>query len=283
MSNSDATPLYAMNPLNRFSDRAADYVKYRPSYPAAAIDKILEGLGSPSQLVAADIGAGTGISSRLLAQRGVRVLAIEPNEAMRQAAFPHPLVEYRDATAEATGLPDASVDLVTCFQSFHWFEPQPTMSEFHRILKSRGRLALIWSYLDSSDQFTAKYGRIVKQATKSRVSQAYLGENKLLRLVQLASGLVKYRQPLQQWRFQYLSAFVSVLRGIPYKQELDLARLIGLTRSYSIVSLDEPDLQQLQTDLQRLYENHCDRNSRVYLSYRTIVFIVEPKPKPSVT
>lgn len=50
-----------MNPLNRFSDRAADYVKYRPTYPAAAIDKILAGLGSRSQLVAADISAGTGI------------------------------------------------------------------------------------------------------------------------------------------------------------------------------------------------------------------------------
>lgn len=101
---SEPTSQYAMNSLNRFSDRAADYVKYRPSYPAAAIDKILVGLSSISQLVAADIGAGTGISSRLLAERGVKVLAIEPNAAMRQVAFPHPLVEYRDATAEANWL-----------------------------------------------------------------------------------------------------------------------------------------------------------------------------------
>lgn len=83
MSNLDATPLYAMNPLNRFSDRAADYVKYRPSYPDAAIDKILEGLGSISQLVAADIGAGTGISSRLLAEREVKVVTTLPLNAKR--------------------------------------------------------------------------------------------------------------------------------------------------------------------------------------------------------
>jgi ubiquinone/menaquinone biosynthesis C-methylase UbiE len=106
-----------MNSLERFSDRATDYAKYRPSYPATAIDRILEGLNNP--LVAADIGAGTGISSRLLAERGVRVLEIEPNADMRQAAAPHPLVKFYDSTAEKTGIADASIDLVTCFQSFH--------------------------------------------------------------------------------------------------------------------------------------------------------------------
>ena len=80
---SEPTSQYAMNSLNRFSDRAADYVKYRPSYPAAAIDKILVGLSSPSQLVAADIGAGTGISSRLLAEREVKVVTTLPLNAKR--------------------------------------------------------------------------------------------------------------------------------------------------------------------------------------------------------
>jgi ubiquinone/menaquinone biosynthesis C-methylase UbiE len=119
--NTDSTPLHTMNPLSRFSDRVADYVKYRPSYPAAAIAIILAGLGNSAQLIAADIGAGTGISSRLLAERGISVIAIEPNTEMRQAAESHKLVEVREGTAEVTNLPDASVDLVTCFQSFHWF------------------------------------------------------------------------------------------------------------------------------------------------------------------
>ncbi|WP_295618085.1 hypothetical protein [Chamaesiphon sp. GL140_3_metabinner_50] len=97
MSETNINPiaLYTLNPLNRFSDRAADYVKYRPSYPAAVIDTILDGLDA-AMLVAADIGAGTGISARLLAERGVRVFAIEPNAAMSAAATPHPLVEFRD-------------------------------------------------------------------------------------------------------------------------------------------------------------------------------------------
>ncbi|MBC7773083.1 MAG: SAM-dependent methyltransferase, partial [Pyrinomonadaceae bacterium] len=74
---------HALNPTGRFSDRAEDYKKYRPSYPPDAIDAILDGLGPPASLLAADIGAGTGISSTLLAERGVRVFAVEPNPAMR--------------------------------------------------------------------------------------------------------------------------------------------------------------------------------------------------------
>lgn len=104
-------------------------------------------------------------------------------------------------------------------------------------------------------------------------------ENKLNYFVKLSSYLLKYRRALQQWRFRYFSAFASILSGIPYKQESDLAGLIGLARNNSIISLDEPVQQQLQTDLQQLYENYCDRNRRVFLIYRTIVFIAEPKPK----
>ncbi len=64
--------LAGMDPTGRFSDRAADYVKYRPDYPIAAIDHMLQGLGEPSRLVAADVGAGTGISTRMAAERGPR-------------------------------------------------------------------------------------------------------------------------------------------------------------------------------------------------------------------
>ena len=71
-SNLDATPLYAMNPVDRFSDRVGDYVKYRPSYPNAAINRVLEGF-LPPQTIAADIGAGTGIFTRQLLERDLDV------------------------------------------------------------------------------------------------------------------------------------------------------------------------------------------------------------------
>ena len=105
----DDPPLYHRDPTGRFSDRAAAYAQHRPDYPSAAIDAILDGLGDPAQLVAADLGSGTGISSRLLADRGVVVKAVEPNPEMRSAATPHERVELLDCVAERTGLANASV------------------------------------------------------------------------------------------------------------------------------------------------------------------------------
>src|SRR4051794_7813043 len=122
--------LHELNPMGRFNDRAADYVKFRPTYPAAAIDRILDGLGDPARLTVADVGAGTGILSRLLAERNVPVLAIEPAQGMRAAAAPHENVTWLTATAESTGLADASVDLVVCAQSFHWFRATDAIREF---------------------------------------------------------------------------------------------------------------------------------------------------------
>ncbi|NES67961.1 MAG: class I SAM-dependent methyltransferase, partial [Okeania sp. SIO2D1] len=97
-----------MNPLSRFSDRSKDYAQYRPNYPKEAITLIISGFENPSELVAADIGAGTGIGSRMLAEQGINVIAIEPNIQMKNAAKSHPLIEFREATAEVTNLPNES-------------------------------------------------------------------------------------------------------------------------------------------------------------------------------
>jgi len=128
MANSDD-----QDPTGRFTNRAEDYVRYRPSYPAAAIDALLAGLGAPTTLVAADVGAGTGISARLLAERGVEVVAVEPNRAMREAAAPHARVTFRDGSAEAIPLADGSVDLVLAAQAYHWFRAVPAVTEMARV------------------------------------------------------------------------------------------------------------------------------------------------------
>jgi SAM-dependent methyltransferase len=152
-----------MSFTERFSDRAGDYVSGRPSYPPAVLDVLFDGLGDPADVVAADLGAGTGISSRLLAERGARVLAVEPNQAMRDAAEPHPRVEWIAARAEATGLHEASVDLVTAFQAFHWFHQRAALDEMIRILRPAGRAALIYNERDETDAFTAAYGDLVRR------------------------------------------------------------------------------------------------------------------------
>jgi ubiquinone/menaquinone biosynthesis C-methylase UbiE len=160
--------LYQMNPQERFNNRAKDYAEYRPSYPSEAIDCILEGLGEPNSLIAADIGAGTGISSRLLADRGIKVIAIEPSANMRQEATPHLLIQFEGGSAENSKLEDNSVNLVTCFQAFHWFDPEPTLSKFARILKPRGKLAAIWNNRDRMDRFTREYGSLMKIAANTK-------------------------------------------------------------------------------------------------------------------
>ncbi|MBR8838517.1 MAG: class I SAM-dependent methyltransferase [Stigonema ocellatum SAG 48.90 = DSM 106950] len=256
-TNPDSTPLYTLDPLTRFSDRAADYVKYRPTYPAPVIDILLEGLAPPSLLVAADIGAGTGISSRLLAKRRVRVLAIEPNAVMRKAAEPHPKVEFRDGTAEVTHLADASVDLVTCFQAFHWFKPEPTLSEFRRILKPSGRLAIVWNNRDKNDQFTAEYSGLVRAASNN-----HPGESRM-----------KSEEPL------LVSPHFFNIREYTFdnRHELDLTGLIGRAMSSSYIPREGVAQQQLVSNLQQLYQRFCNERGFVYMTYLTSVHLAEPR------
>lgn len=260
----DFAPLYQHQPQERFSNRADDYAKYRPSYPPAAIDRILQDLELPDRLIAADIGAGTGISSRLLADRGVTVWAIEPNEAMRSAAIPHAQVEFRAGTAEQTGLLDRSVDLITCCQAFHWFEPEATLREFHRILKPGGRVALMWNDRDREDAFTEAYSQAVRKAVDpnywERIDRK-TSEAEALRL-----------SPL----FDRYSAHELI-----NQHALDRDGLVGIALSASYVPKTGPAHDTLIQELQQLYDTWPDRtaNQQVALSYRTVLYLAHARPK----
>jgi SAM-dependent methyltransferase len=251
---SDNAPLHTMQPLQRFSDRATEYANYRPSYPAAAIAAILHGLGDPHHLIAADIGAGTGIASRLLAQN-LQVWAVEPNAAMRQAATPDPNVTFVHGTAEQTQLADTSVDLVTCFQSFHWFDPAICLPEFHRILKPSGRLALVWNSRDRSDSFTQGYSHLMQE-----LSSHHPAEHKMV------SGQPLLDSPI---------FFNIACHQFPYQQPLDLAGLIGRAQSVSYLPKDEDTTQRLISGLQELYDCWADDQGQVALKYITQVFLAD--------
>lgn len=153
----------------RFSDRVEDYVRYRPDYPRALVDW-LHGLGVKPDWTVADVGAGTGISSKLFLDAGHRVTAVEPNEAMRAAAERWLGAEQRfgavDGTAEATGLPAHSVDLVIVAQAFHWFDMDKVRAEFARIVSPRGLVAVFWNsrrltgtpFLEGYERLLLEYG-----------------------------------------------------------------------------------------------------------------------------
>lgn len=246
------TPLHELDPLNRFSDRANDYQKYRPSYPPEAIDKILANLEPP--LVSADIGAGTGISARLFSDRGVQVIAIEPNAAMSAEAEPYPRVEFRQATAEQTGLPDQSVDLITCFQAFHWFNPDTALQEFWRILKPSGRLALVWNTRDHDDPFTEEYGALLRQVSEKHPAL----DRRFGRKETLPEN--PYFPTFEEHHFSF-------------EHQLDLAGLIGNSKSRSYVPSSGELFDRLLENLEALYQRNADDRGLVHIKYLTKVFI----------
>jgi SAM-dependent methyltransferase len=150
-----------MNPTERFTNRVDHYVKYRPGYPDAALGVLAEAL--PVGCVVADVGSGTGISSRWLLQRASRVYGVEPNAAMRSAAVACDGFVSVDGTAEATGLDSASVDAVVCATAFHWFDVSAARREFARILRPGGAVILLWNirrpgaYEDLIAEFATDY------------------------------------------------------------------------------------------------------------------------------
>jgi len=166
---------------HRFSDRVADYVRYRPHYPEALRRALETEAGLCESSTVADVGCGTGISSSLLLAAGAAVYGIEPNEEMRRAA--EALLGADDrfhsvtGTAEATKLPDASVDLVTAGQAFHWFDRARFRAEADRILRPGGRVALFWNkrrtdstpFLRAYEDLLRRYGTDYAEVDHARL------------------------------------------------------------------------------------------------------------------
>jgi len=156
------------DPTKRFSDRVENYIKYRPSYPPEVLDFLEKECNLSPGVAIADVGAGTGIFTGLLLNRGYKVYAVEPNESMRQAAVEqfksNPNFIPVEGSAEETTLSANSMDLVVCAQAFHWFNADKTWAEFKRILKDDGQVALIWNNRDAeTDDFSVAYENILKQ------------------------------------------------------------------------------------------------------------------------
>ena len=133
----------------RFSSRAADYARYRPGYPPETLDVLRAWCGLKAEHTIADIGSGTGLLAKLFLENGNRVFGVEPNPEMRAAGEeflrPYPRFASVPGTAEATTLPPRSVDFVAAAQAFHWFDALSTRGEFHRILKPKGRVVILWN------------------------------------------------------------------------------------------------------------------------------------------
>jgi SAM-dependent methyltransferase len=133
-----------------FDSLAGDYARYRPGYAPSIVTAVLSLVKRPtSEVDAVDVGAGTGIWTRILAAQNLHsVTAVEPSDQMRKqgllASRTHNIV-WRRGTAEETGLPPRACDLVSMASSFHWADFDKACAEFQRILRPGGRFVALWN------------------------------------------------------------------------------------------------------------------------------------------
>ena len=238
------------NPTERFTDRVANYVLYRPDYPSEIIDYLQQKTGLSKTSAVADIGSGTGIFTRHLLDTDCKVYAIEPNEAMRQAAeemlFEYPNLISLNGTATNTTLEEQSIDLIVCAQAFHWFNNAATKQEFHRILKPGGMAALIWNNrIVDADDFSKDYDQLLKSLSNdyNEVNHQQLTDKDFLAFY-------------QDGDYEFVT--------FPNEQVFDEEGLIGRAQSSSYVPAgDTPEGQLFVTALKALFhkyqQDHCVR------------------------
>jgi SAM-dependent methyltransferase len=242
----------------RFSNRVADYIRYRPGYPSALLDLLRAECTLRPDHVVADIGSGTGLLSELLLKNSNRVFGVEPNSEMRAGGEEY-LNSYRnfttvDGSAEATTLPAASVDFITAGQAFHWFDPQTARREFLRILKPRGWVVIVWNdrRMDEA-QLTREYEDLLERfgLDYKRVKNAYP----------------------ERAQIQSFIAGPFVERDLPNYQSLDWDGFQGRLRSSSFAPTeDQPNFAPMMAELDRIFRAH-QRDGRVRMEYFTRAFL----------
>jgi SAM-dependent methyltransferase len=254
------------NPTGRFSGLQDLYAKYRPDYPPAAVEYVLAECGLRRGAVLVDVGCGTGISARLFAARGLHVIGIDPNEAMRARAAAEPVGPgepapvYHAGRAEATGLPDATADGVLAAQAFHWFDPVPTLAEFHRILKPGSWVALMWNERDEADPFTAAYGTVLRTLPDTAAVEV---------------------PRLRASEALFASSFFGECRSAFFGngQALDEDGLLGRAFSASYAPKEPARAEALTRDLCALFARH-QAGGTVTVRYQTSVYLGRRRESP---
>ena len=151
-----------LHPATRGFERAELYERGRPSYPRAAVDRIVSRLDLRPGRTVLDLAAGTGKLTRLLVPSGAALIAVEPVLEMRRALEQHvPEAAALAGTAERIPLVDRSVDAVTVGQAFHWFRQDEALREIHRVLRPGGGVALIWNARDERHPVQAALSEVI--------------------------------------------------------------------------------------------------------------------------
>ena len=243
--------------VERFSNRVENYVKYRPTYPPEVLQLFKDEMNLRNDSIIADIGAGTGISTKIFLENGNPVFAVEPNEAMREAAAEFlkdfPKLTIVNGTSEATTLENDSVDFVVAAQAFHWFKQAEARTEFARILKNKGYVALIWNerqldtteFLKDYEKHLMEFGTDYEQIRHDNITKETL-------------------QTFFQTNFNE-----AVFQN---KQTVDFDGLKGRMLSASYVPAPEnPRFPAMLKNLETLFAEHAE-NGRIDILYDTKIF-----------
>ncbi len=251
----------------RFSSRVADYLRYRPGYPAAVLHLLRDACGLRSSHTIAEIGSGTGFLSELFLKNGNRVYGIEPNEAMRRAGEDY-LADHDnflsiDGSAESTTLEPATIDFITAAQAFHWFDPAATRREFARILKPAGWIVVLYNDRQMDTPFASAYEDLLVRFGKDyqRVRASY---------------------PEERAMKDFFGGAVSQ-HSVPNEQVLDWDGLVGRLRSSSYAPQEgDGNYEPMMAALQDLFRAN-ERDAQVRMEYSTHVYfgrLADP-PSPS--
>jgi SAM-dependent methyltransferase len=214
-------------------------------------------MGLTTDAILADIGSGTGLSARLFLENGNTVYGVEPNQAMREAAEEylkeHPNFISHDGTAEDTKLDNASIDFVIAAQAFHWFDADKTRTEFQRILRPGGYIALLWNerkldateFLRAYEELLLRYANDYAKVRHENIDQKKLGDF-------FKSG--------------YKTA------TFPNVQVFDFYGLRGRMLSASYMpDQDDPRFPGLERELDALFAKHAE-NGRIKVFYDTNIY-----------
>jgi SAM-dependent methyltransferase len=210
-----------------------DYERGRPGWPAQAADVA----GVPATATVLELGAGTGKLTRLLVTRFDRVIAVEPDEAMRRLLVSLcPGAEVHAGRAEAIPLPDASVAAVFAAEAFHWFDGAPALAEVARVLRPRGTLILMWNVPAGPTE--PSIAHVERLLTEHAPDRDELGHDPVdLNADRFSSG---------EWRAPFSGSPFDELRQerLPNPQTLDRDALVAFFESMGWLG-DLPDAHRL--------------------------------------
>ncbi len=235
----------------------ADYVRYRPRYPRELLDWLSLNIGFAPAWRVADVGSGTGIFAQLLLENGNEVVAVEPNDAMREeaeaslAVFPN--FHSVNATAEATTLPNQSIDLVAAAQAFHWFDPAATRHEFARILVPGGLALVVFNTrVIDANAFSLGYEELLR----TRAVDYTRVDHRLVDPARLRAFFGEYRE----WHHRWIKRH-------------DVDGVVGLSASSSYTpAADHPGHEDFYAALRELFAAHAHEGQVEFL-YETEAYL----------